>query len=72
VTDGQPNDEDRARSAIRGARAHGVEVHGLGIGNCAQRIPALFGKGEAIQDVHELSGALFKLLESTARLTRAA
>lgn len=61
VTDGQPFEPEACREAIRRCWIGGVEVYGLGI-----KVPdmeALFPISRCIDDVAELAGAMFGMLQ---------
>lgn len=61
ITDGDPDDPDLARKITQRMSAAGVEMLGLGIG--ADYLRHIFPESECIEDVSELSGAIFRLLE---------
>lgn len=59
VSDGDPDDREAAKAAIRSAEAAGVEVMGLGI---KQDLSHLIRKSEKVDSPEQLAPALFKLL----------
>ena len=62
MTDGEPDDDFRAKEAIAKCRGAGLEVYGVGIMHCG--VEPLFGKDSAIvvHNINELPGKLFRLL----------
>ena len=62
ITDGQPDDQQKAQEAIARCRAGGIEVYGVGIQ--VSHVESLFGNENAVvvQQLQDLPEKLFRLL----------
>ena len=70
ITDGVPDSHSNASKAFDMAKALNIEVHGIGIGDGAQRIVNLIPGSKIIHDIKELANAMFAILQKALTAQR--